>query len=203
MFTNSLLLNRIYLIILVCTTELFFVGCARLGQDQIDVREYIDGTTGSTITAANEAMILYSEEPLLAANTRDYISIGPVEVNKSGQRSYLLWIGIWSTIDRPDFSGETVNRRFDPIYFLIDGEPMEFSFVSRVRKEQAPYSSSAPGTIEGYYATTRNQIERLAAAADLRIRLSIDESPVKIYRLWSRDTNSFADFSEFLVNAEN
>jgi hypothetical protein len=203
MFTSSLTLNRINLIILVCTMNIFLVGCAGLDQDRFDVREYMDGTTGSTITAANQAMILYSEEPLLAANTRDYISIGPVEVNKSGQQSYLLWIGMWTTIDRPDFSEETANRQLDPIYFLIDGEPMEFNFVSRAGIEQAPYSSSAPGAIEGYYATTRNQIERFAAAADLRISVSIDESPAKIYRLWSRNTNSFADFSEFLGNSEN
>jgi hypothetical protein len=203
MFTNSLTLNRIKLIILVCAMKIFLVGCAGLDQDRFDVREYMDGTTGSTITAANQAMILYSEEPLLAANTRDYISIGPVEVNKSGQRSYLLWTGIWTTIDRPGLSEETVSWLIDPIYFLVDGEPMEFALMPRAGIVDSPYRSSVPGLIEGYYAITRNQIGRLATAADLRIRVSINGSPAKIYRLWSRNINSFADFSGFLGDAEN
>jgi len=148
-------------------------------------------------------MILYSEEPLLAANTRDYISVGPVEINKVGNRTYFLWIGIWTTIDRPGLSDKTLRQQFDPIVFFVDGEPMEFSFVSRAGIEQAPYSFSAPGAVEGYYATTRSQIERLAAAADLRIRVSMNESPAKIYRLWSRNTNSFSDFSGFLGDVEN
>jgi len=201
MATKSLPPTRFKFTVLVCAATLL-IACTGTSQDEIDVREYLDSRTGVTVTAAKQAIVLYSEEPLLTANTRDYVSTGPVEVNKTGERSYLLWVGIWTTIDRPDVSEETVRKRFDPIYFLIDGEPMEFNRVSRSDIVEAPYEPPAPGAIEGYYAITRDQIIRLANAADLKVQAPVGETSSKYFHLWRMDLDPFAQFAEFLQLSE-
>ena len=197
MATKSLPSTRFQFMVLACVATLLS-ACTGTSHNEIDVREYQDSRTGVTITAAKRAIVLYSEEPLLTANTRDYVSMGPVEVNQSGNRSYLLWIGIWTTIDRPDVSEDTVRKRFDPIYFLIDGEPMEFNRVSRSDIVEAPYEPPAPGAIEGYYAITRDQIIRFANAADLKVQAPVSGISSKDFHLWRMDIDPFTQFAEFL-----
>ena len=62
--------------------------------------ERLDERTGVTITALDLPVTLAREAPDLAYSSRDYAFVGPVEFNRMGQRSYYLWIGMASTVDR-------------------------------------------------------------------------------------------------------
>lgn len=64
------------------------------------VREYLDESTAATITVGEEGWIFARERSDLAVHARDYITMTPVLVNRSGARAMYLYCQLWSTIDR-------------------------------------------------------------------------------------------------------
>jgi len=72
--------------------------------DETAVREYLDPVTAMTVRLVAQPLIYAREVPELAVNARDYLSVGPVELNNMGTRRYYLALVAWSTIDR-DRSG--------------------------------------------------------------------------------------------------
>ena len=58
-------------------------GCANTSK-QADVQPYLDEGTGATITGFARPMIFSHEVPMLAAFARDYVHVGPIEVNRQG-----------------------------------------------------------------------------------------------------------------------
>jgi len=72
-------------------------GCAT---DGTQVNQYLDPQTAVTIRAVATPFIYARDVPELAANVRDYLSLGAVEVNNMGTRRHYLAVVSWSTIDR-------------------------------------------------------------------------------------------------------
>ena len=72
-------------------------GCA--GQsDRHEVYQYLDESTGVTVTTLSAPLAFFKDEPMLAANARDYVYIGPAELNRTGKRETVLWVS--SQIER-------------------------------------------------------------------------------------------------------
>src|SRR3974377_629582 len=78
-------------------TLLVLVGCTSQGPR---VNEYLDPDTAVTIRALAEPLMYAHAAPELAANARDYLSLGLVEVNNMGARKHYLALVSWSTINR-------------------------------------------------------------------------------------------------------
>ncbi len=76
---------------------LLSAGCA---SESALMSERLDERTGVTITALDVPVTLAREAPDLAYGSRDYAFVGPVEFNRMGQRSYYLWVGMATTVDR-------------------------------------------------------------------------------------------------------
>ena len=55
---------------------------------------------GVTVVTLDDPIVLARPVPQLAAAARDYAYLGPVEMNRMGDRDYYLWVGLASTIDR-------------------------------------------------------------------------------------------------------
>jgi hypothetical protein len=87
------------------------------------VREYTDETTAATITVAEESLVFARERTDLAVNTRDYVSLAPLEINRGGERSYFWFAFVWSTIDRRD--GEPLLLDQDELALIADGRPIK------------------------------------------------------------------------------
>ena len=64
------------------------------------VTEYLDPETAVTIRAVAAPIVFSRDAPELAANARDYLSAGLVEVNNMGKRVHYLALVSWSTVDR-------------------------------------------------------------------------------------------------------
>ena len=64
------------------------------------ISEYMDNDTAATITIASGSFVFARERTDLAIHAQDYITITPVQVNRSGQRTVYLYCQLWSTIDR-------------------------------------------------------------------------------------------------------
>jgi hypothetical protein len=80
------------------TLILVMLLCAACVSTSTLVEEKLDMGTGVTVTHATAPIVLYHDNSSYAAHARDYVYLGPVEINRMGDYSYYLWLGIWSTI---------------------------------------------------------------------------------------------------------
>lgn len=139
-------------------------GCAALPQSA-PLGEYLDERTGTTVVHLAEPAVYYREAPTLAAHARDYVSLAPLEISRGGRRERLLWTCYWSTIDRRDVAPAESPR----LLLLVDGEPMELQRAGRTTLDDWPYQVPLNGGQRAVYVLTRNQVERLGAATELRV----------------------------------
>lgn len=77
-------------------------GCQSLGSPEVNER--LDEVTGTTLVTEHEPLIFARGQPRYSRSARDYVYLGPVEINRQGQRQYYLWVGLASTIDRDNAS---------------------------------------------------------------------------------------------------
>jgi hypothetical protein len=150
-------------------------------------------SSGVTVVTLGQSLVLSHSLPTIAAGVRDYVYIGPVEINNMGNREYYLWLSLASTIDR-EFLGLSPADASELI-LLVDDEPMQFP-VARWRTEldAPPYISSTPvyATLEA--KTTLDQIHRIAAAETVELHLIADTAGGSLYRYWDGD---WADWQKF------
>jgi hypothetical protein len=158
---------------MACLLALLTAGCASTPPDDA-VRERLDEATGATITSLREPQCYFSDEPALAANARDYLYIGPLELNQSGRRTYWLWIGVWSTIDRAVADGEGSRPVLERVQVMADGQPMDLDFaaadVAVPGMRLAPYATPAPAEPAAFIPVTRSQLLGIARAREIRVR---------------------------------
>jgi hypothetical protein len=76
---------------------LLLAGCA---SDPPAARSWLDPRTAASVQAMGAPWVYARSAAGLAANQRDYRSIGIVEVNRQGARAYYLGVVAWSTVDR-------------------------------------------------------------------------------------------------------
>jgi len=65
-----------------------------------DARQYLDEVSAATVTVAPGALVFARERPELAVHARDYITLVPLDVNRSGKHSLYFYVYVWSTIDK-------------------------------------------------------------------------------------------------------
>ena len=176
------------------TMALVVTGCTGATKDT-GLNEYFDEATGITVASLLEPAVFYREEPLLAANARDYVSMGPVELNRAGRRDYALWLLYWTTIDRVP----RADLGSDPVYLMLDGEPMELKTdktaqVSAPDLGRSPYAKPIDAGTVIVYPVTRDQLRRLSEARDIRIQVPGGASRGD-YRPWYPIKGEFRAFA--------
>ena len=174
-------------------------GCASVPQDK-PLRERLDDATGATVTTLERPMAFYRERPMLAANARDYIYIGPVEVNRSGELTYMLWATYASTIDRGRGSGLRVPAR---AYLMLDGTPLELTAANRpAHRRQALgewlYVAPIVGGNRVLYDLTRAQVVAITSASDLGLVTEQEDGATAEFEAWRDSTAELARFSRYL-----
>jgi len=160
-------------------------GCTRpTGEDVM--YQYFDEASGATITRLTAPVPFHKEEPMLAANARDYVYIGPAEMNRSGNRQLVLWMNFCSTIDRGRYSD---SWRPDGVFLILDGTPMELTPAdSQLGVSEWSYVSPVVGGSTLVYAVTRAQLRLLARAGDVRILAEVGGQTREYARWRSADT---------------
>jgi len=73
--------------LLVAAVAALLASCGT-GAPNRRAADYLDGTTGATISRVDQLFILFSDDPARAANARDYLSAAPLAVNQGGRRSW-------------------------------------------------------------------------------------------------------------------
>jgi hypothetical protein len=177
-----------------------------LGGTKHAASEYLDEHTGATVTVADTPLIFALKQSILAANSRDYVSLTAAEVDRSGQPSVYLIGYIWSTIDRRG-PAKNLSKPHKYLELLADARPIAL-------KADADYPAdltddarlSSPGSNK-YLARLafRVTIEELRFAADSRsllVRMR-DESAAEgddadVYTLWQDGRESLRAFVELI-----
>lgn len=179
----------------LCVLLAVLSGCASRGSDLVD---NLDLATGVTIASVNTPLLLYRDTPARAAHARDLAQLGPIEVNRSGNYRYFLWVGSWATMKPLNPSGQLDD--FASIIIFADGEPLLLELVgmtpSSIGASASPYAHSVASSREAYYSVTIDQIRLIAGASDIRLQTT---GPVpKEFTLWDGQNSARRELTAFL-----
>ncbi|MFQ5634876.1 MAG: hypothetical protein ACE5G3_06060 [Gammaproteobacteria bacterium] len=173
-------------------------GCSTVPADE-PLRQRLDNTSGATVTTLAEPMAFFREEPTLAANLRDYIYVGPVEVNRSGRRVYLLWTAFSSTIDR---GGRAVVLAPEAAYLMLDGELMELARTrGRLDLGIRLYEPPIPTDQIVVYRMTRAQFLAIARAGEVLFIADHSAARETAFASWRDSVSDWRRFSRYIDGA--
>lgn len=160
------------------------------------VSDRLDPLTGVTVTSATKPLVFYRDRSAQAAYAKDYVYLGPIEVNDMGQRNYYIWLGVWGSSDSADRSLQMDD--FETVVVFADGEPLSLEVdgwtPTSIGLSESAYVKPVASATDGYYRVTIDQIRLMAEARDLEIRAG--STHPQTYFPW--DSASTASMQAFL-----
>jgi len=187
---------------LCLAAALLLGGCAT---ENPRVTEYLDPQTAVTIRALATPVVYAHEAPELAANARDYLSLGLVEVNNMGVRKHYLALVSWTTIDRVRSSvpAAPVPERIE---LELGGRSREFAPVGHEPRSLGiggtPFRPPSGYVGEAWYAVTPADLRALAAAPADSVAL-LQEGGRITYGTWHAANAAVAEFVRDIPDAVN
>ena len=184
------------LALVLALSTLSISGCA---SQQQGLSERLDERTGVTTTALDSPITLVRQAPDLAVGSRDYAFVGPVEVNRMGKRSYYLWIGLASTVDRA--RTREVPPRPVSLSMIVDGVPLVIE-LEEERGDQGAQRYRTPLPVYGVYrAPVSLDIVKLLAHEDT-LRLGLEGSrDAWMYEAWSGDSQAWLALLDWPIDS--
>ena len=163
--------------------------------------QFLDETTAVSVSTMAAPMIFSREQAGLAANARDYVYVGPIEINRTGERRYYLWIGVWSTIDRGAAGQAPLQDAYEKVLITANDRPLELEVLSNDPEalgiSKSPYPRPGPGTRSLYSRVTVEQLRTMHEAEYLYVSLGDSNSESSLYRVWKYDKKALGDFVEY------
>ena len=177
---------------------LLAAACGACGSTGGTVRELLDPVTAVTVTRSSEPVLFYQDHSSRAAYARDYVNLGPLQVNRMGHYRYYLWLGIWTTLPS-DFSGDQRDG-FEAVTLFADGEPLMLHLAGWTPDafggSEDVYIKPVASAADAYYEVTFDQIRMIAASTDLRLLTS---GPYQdSYELWDSQRSAMDAFRQFV-----
>lgn len=162
------------------------------------VRDRLDPLTSVTIRYSQTPMVFYRDVSGRAAYARDFVHMAPLEVNRSGDYRYYLWLGIWNTME----SAEVDQPRdgFESIVIFADGEPLPLEIagwtIAAIGASEPVFMKPVASAADAYYSVTVDQLRLIAEARD--VRLQATGSRNVSYEPWNDQKSARAGLIEFL-----
>ena len=173
-------------------------GCA--STDEVS-ESYLDAETGVTVRRAGTPIVLYKDRTSRAAFARDFIHMGPVQVNRMGDYRYYLWFGIWSTI--PEVDPAEQRDGFESVTLFVNGEPLQLQLAgwtgTSIGASGDVYVKPVASAADAYFEVTLDQVRLIAGANDLRI-LTSGPDPTN-FELWDNQASAFRSLRQFTDQA--
>lgn len=175
--------------------SLCLVGCASSGPV---VTDKLDPQTAATFTFCNTPLVMYRDTPSRAAYARNYIYLGPIQVNRAGAYQYFLWVGIWNTMQTADLT----ERRdgFESIIIFADGEPLFLDIAGwtpdAIGASEPVYLKPVASASDAYYRVTADQIRLIAEAREIRLRTT--GSSAREFTMWDEQKAARSDLADFV-----
>ena len=136
------------------------------------VLQRLDPETGVTIKRASAPIVMYRDMSANSAFGRDYVYVGPIQVNTMGQLEYFLWLGIWGSSDSAE-RGRKMDD-FEAIVLYADGEPLSLEVKGwtpgSIGVSEDVYVKPVASALDGYYRVTVDQMRLIAESRDLELR---------------------------------
>jgi len=181
---------------IICLITLAFLSaCAGPGAL---VTDQLDPLTGVTVTRATKPLVLYRDRSAQSAFGRDYVYLGPLEINNMGERRYYFWFGVWSTSDSVD-RGSTLDN-FESVVIYADGEPLSLQLagttLGSIGVSEPVYVKPTASATDAFYAVTIDQIRLVAESRDLELRVG-SLKPVQ-YIPWDTAESATVGIREFV-----
>lgn len=149
-------------------------------------REYLDAATAATVTVGTPVLVFARERPELAVHARDYLTLVPVDVNRSGTHAQYFVGYAWSTIDKRTVADEASQARFE---LVADGRRIALvphpGPLRDLGLGELPVAAPARGAALLVAPATREQQQYVADAAELRAVL-VGAGTRGRFELWSR-----------------
>jgi hypothetical protein len=170
---------------------------AAAGCQNVSVSERLDSGSGATLVTQTAPRVFAKSLPQYSRSARDYLYLGPVEINRQGERVYGLWVGLATTID-PRF---LVSKDYASaaLYIELNGELMALPL--RPWDDWAPglstdtiYDTPLALTQQMVAVVTLDQLTLLAAANFPVVHLSAAGGRGQRYSLWTRDPPDWSAF---------
>jgi len=193
MHTNSVAIGSLR-VAAVLVVAFLIAGCA---SESPLMSERLDERTGVTITALDVPVTLAREAADLAYSSRDYAFVGPVEFNRMGQRSYYLWVGMATTVDR------SRTREAPPkplaLSILAAGIPIVIELEEwNDERGQTLYQTNLP-VYATYRAAVSLDIVKLLANADT-LRIGLEGTAESWhYSTWSGTSQEWLALADWQV----
>jgi len=159
-------------------------GCAGAPTSAPESPQYLDPVTAAMVTTVSCPMIFARAHQDVAANSRQYLTVAAVSINRSGRYEYLLLVYLWSTVDPrlgiDRHPGQNLIWLADDraIRLVRDGRSMKDAGVSRPL--YAPEHARGPRI----YRTDRETLQFLSNAKRLRLVLEGDDDP-RPFDVWT------------------
>ena len=170
-------------------------GCAT---DSHPIRDQMDPVTSVIVSFSQTPLVFYRDVSGRAAYARDFVHLGPVEVNRSGDYRYYLWLGIWNTM--ADAQAGPSRDGFESIIVFADGEPLPLEVagwtVAAIGASEPVYLKPVASAADAYYAVTVDQIRLIAEAAEVRIQAT--GARTRNYEPWDDQNTAKSALREFL-----
>jgi hypothetical protein len=165
------------------------------------IQNKLDPTTAVTITYSRTPMVFYRDDSGKAAFARNYLHLGPLEVNRTGSFHYYLWLGIWNTMQNAE-SGEARNG-FESIVIYADGEPLALELAgwtpAAIGATEPVYVRPVASAADAYYEVTVDHLRLIAASEDVRVQST--GPGARTYELWDKQKSARKSLDEFLRNS--
>ncbi|MGI9206291.1 MAG: hypothetical protein ACR2Q3_19910 [Woeseiaceae bacterium] len=178
-------------LVVVC----ILAGCAASAPE---IRNKLDPSTGVTITYSSVPLIMYREDPAQAAFARNYVHVGPIQVNRSGNYQYFLWLGVWNNMQ--DLNSTSHRDGLGSIVIFADGEPLSLEISGwtpdAIGTSEPVYLKPVASSADAYYRVTADQIRLIAEATDIRLRTS--GAKPREFEPWDGQLAARNDLQEFL-----
>lgn len=158
----------------------------------------LDPRTSVTATYIKSPLIFFRSLSGTQAEAREYVYIGPLEVNRSGDYRYYLWLANWSMMD----TGQLVRpgNDFKSIAIVADGKAITLEIsgdsLQSVGASESIYPRPVGWATEMYYTVTLEQLRLVAAATTLQVKFV---SSGETFLPWDDQTASKSGIGEFLL----
>jgi hypothetical protein len=162
--------------------------------------EYLDQTTGATITVVGKPLVFAHERPERAAHMRDYVTLAAAAVNRGGKTDHVLVAYYWTTFDEHGRSGETPIATAG-LVVAADDRRIALSLAGHSAHELGigtpvhppPVSSVTPDI----YRTDLATLRFIAAAHHLAV-LKQGDDPSMAYEIWDDQRAALGAFVDLL-----
>ena len=177
---------------LVLPPMAIITGC---GGNAPFVGEKLDPVTSVTIRYSTPHLVFFRGVAGRDAFARDYVDLAPVEINRSGDRRYYIWLGIWTD------AGEAAGRdEFSSVTVFADDTPLRLEISSwtaaTIGASEPVHKKPIASAVDAFYEVTIGQLQRVAAATHLR--LGTDSEEDEMFEPWDNHAPGKAALLEFL-----